>query len=65
MDISVLAVLHHGFKLVSIHQLGLPLITKTIIFVGSCYTALFRIYREPTKTTVLVVEGRVDVGANG
>ena len=38
---------------------ALPLTTITIIFVGSCYIALYRNYRLPTKMMVLVVDGRV------
>ena len=43
---------------------GLPLTTKTIIFADSYHAALYRNHRSPTKTLVLVVEGRSSCGVH-
>ena len=43
---------------------AIPLTTNTIAFVGSDHQAPFRIYRQPTKEMVLVVEGSWEVFKN-
>ena len=41
-----------------LHWRLVPLITITIIFVGSYHKTLYRVYRQPTAKVVSVAEGR-------